>query len=532
METGLLPGKRGRPRWASTCFLNSSEEIERREDKISCIRSSLISGRMGEAFGRSVFTWHEDRAESVWGQTMDRADLPGIDLQQVPGDSPSPEAVASGFFEAWVILEGARISKSRTHQTGSKKRRLEAEVGIEPTNGSFANFCLTTWLLRRLTASGAGRGCYASRRGLSMPGLISTPLVLRNGRGPRDVHPPAMSDAVRLLYSQHRYPALSHAEAHPGTLCAAARCGGVIDPALPDDCDVLEIGCASGHHLLPLAARFPQSRFLGIDFSDTAIRQARKAAEAAGLGNIRFEHADLIEWDPAGRDFDYILAHGMLSWTADPVKAALLLLIGRCLREKGIACIGYNTLPGWSLRREAAQMTKALGKLDTQGRGVDGILETLATAAAKNATPYAHHLAAIYQDMRRKGPEILAFDDLGPCCDPLHFSQVIHWAGRNRLRYIGESQLHQNLPPGLSPEALDALEPLTDDPILFQQTLDLLSGRTHRSSLFTTAGTNLDPITTTSVTLHFEARLLLTSLPAGAAHGEILATFQAALAAA
>lgn len=341
-----------------------------------------------------------------------------------------------------------------------------------------------------------------------------------------------MSDAVRLLYSQHRYPALSHAEAHPGTLCAAARCGGVIDPALPDDCDVLEIGCASGHHLLPLAARFPQSRFLGIDFSDTAIRQARKAAEAAGLGNIRFEHADLIEWDPAGRDFDYILAHGMLSWTADPVKAALLSLIGRCLREKGIACIGYNTLPGWSLRREAAQMTKALGKLDTQGRGLDGILETLATAAAKNATPYAHHLAAIYQDMRRKGPEILAFDDLGPCCDPLHFSQVTHWAGRNRLRYIGESQLHQNLPPGLSPEALDALEPLTDDPILFQQTLDLLSGRTHRSSLFTTAGTNLDPITTTSVTLHFEARLLVTSLPAGAAHGEILATFQAALAAA
>lgn len=62
-ETGFLPGERGRPRWASTCFLNSSEEIERREDKISCIRSSLISGRTGVAVGRSVFTGHEDRAE-------------------------------------------------------------------------------------------------------------------------------------------------------------------------------------------------------------------------------------------------------------------------------------------------------------------------------------------------------------------------------------------------------------------------------------------------------------------------------------
>jgi len=65
-ETGLLPGKRGRPRWASTCFLNSSEEIERREDKISLIRSSLISGRTGVAVGRSVFTRHEDRTKSEW----------------------------------------------------------------------------------------------------------------------------------------------------------------------------------------------------------------------------------------------------------------------------------------------------------------------------------------------------------------------------------------------------------------------------------------------------------------------------------
>ena len=42
----------------------------------------------------------------------------------------------------------------------------------------------------------------------------------------------------------------------------------------------------------------------------------------------------------------------------------------------------------------------------------------------------------------------------------------------------------------------------------------------------------IDPITTTSVTLHFEVRLLLRTLPPQAAHGEVLANFQAALAAA
>jgi hypothetical protein len=67
-ETGFLPGESGRPRCASTCFLNSSEVIERREDKISCIRSSLMSGRTGDFGVWLGFTGHEDRAERVGGQ--------------------------------------------------------------------------------------------------------------------------------------------------------------------------------------------------------------------------------------------------------------------------------------------------------------------------------------------------------------------------------------------------------------------------------------------------------------------------------
>jgi hypothetical protein len=35
--------------------------------------------------------------------------------------------------------------------------RLEAEAGIEPANGSFADFCLTTWLLRRCAGRRVGR---------------------------------------------------------------------------------------------------------------------------------------------------------------------------------------------------------------------------------------------------------------------------------------------------------------------------------------------------------------------------------------
>lgn len=343
--------------------------------------------------------------------------------------------------------------------------------------------------------------------------------------------PANMTDPVRELYSQRRYPALSHPPAHPGTICASARCTGLISPALPEQCRVLDIGCASGHHVLALAERFPNSHFHGIDFSDSAIRTARQAADAVGLKNITFEHADLQEWQPGNTTFDYVIAHGMLSWIPDTAKKALLDLITRSLAPDGVAYLSYNTLPGWALRTEAATMLKALPQIGP-GEGLDAQLKQLAETAGMTSNAHAQDLAEIFRDMRRKGPEILAFDELAPSCDPFHFSGVLHLTGARKLRYLGEATLPGNLPPNLDPDALKTLESLQSDPVLFQQTLDLLSGRTHRNSLFCHADTALDTGTTTSVVLHFAARLRVTSLPEKAIHGEIVGHFHAALAAA
>lgn len=340
-----------------------------------------------------------------------------------------------------------------------------------------------------------------------------------------------MTDVVRELYSEHRYPALAHPEADPAVLCVAARCGGLGAPALPETCSVLEVGCASGHHLLALAERYPESRFTGIDFSDLAIRAARQAAEAAGLKNVHFEHADLSDWDPGDAEFDYFIATGMMSWVADGTKTALLSLAARCLTPDGVACIGFNTLPGWAVRQEAAAMVKALPMLAPDGTGLDGLLKVLEEAAGMSSAPYAQYLSSIYADMRRKGPEILPFDDLAPRCDPLHFGQVVEWAGAAGLGYLGESTLPANLPFGMAPEALTKLQPLAADPVRYQQTLDLLSGRPHRTSLFCHAQRPLEQ-TTTAVVLHFSARLMDHALPSEAVPGEVLEMFHAALAAA
>jgi len=340
-----------------------------------------------------------------------------------------------------------------------------------------------------------------------------------------------MADPVRELYSEHRYPALSHSETDPAVLCVSARCGGLNSPALPAECRVVEVGCASGHNLLALAERYPESRFTGVDFSDTAIRVARRAAEAAELANIGFEHADLTDWDPGDRGFDYFIAHGMLSWVDDPRKERLLALAGRCLAPDGVACLSYNTLPGWALRKEAAAMVRALPALTPKGGGLGELLGALEEAAALGDKPYARHLASIFAAMRAKGEALLPFDELAPCCDPLHFAEVVERAAGQGLGYLGESTLPANLPPGLPPETLNRLRPLDGDPVRFQQTLDLLSGRTHRTSLFSRAGQALEP-PTTAVVLHFAVRLMDHALPPEATPGEVLGLFHASLAAA
>ena len=338
-----------------------------------------------------------------------------------------------------------------------------------------------------------------------------------------------MTDSVRDLYDKLPYPALSHPAGHPGLMAATARLSGMPHATAPHDCRTLDIGCASGHHLLALAAQFPTSEFVGIDLSRDAIRRAREAAEAVGLKNVRFEVADLSDWRDESEPFDYLVAHGMLSWLDDSHKSQLLDLCAGLLGEHGVAYFSYSTMPGGALRREAAEHVKALGQL---GDDLDERLSRLAAAAAMNATPYGQHLAAIFEDFRRKGPEILVFDELGPVHDPLYFSQVVRWTESRGLRYLGESSLAANLPPELDPAALEKLRALESDPISYQQTLDLLTGRTHRTSLFCRDDALSGQPITSAETLHLHARLVIHPLPGKAIHGEIVGSLHAELAAA
>ncbi|MEJ2462223.1 MAG: class I SAM-dependent methyltransferase [Candidatus Thiodiazotropha sp.] len=73
---------------------------------------------------------------------------------------------------------------------------------------------------------------------------------------------------------------------------------------------VLDVGCGRGRALLHLAARFPNSAFVGYELSGEAIAYARKQAMKQGLSNVTFERRDLTGFDASAdaEAFDLVTA--------------------------------------------------------------------------------------------------------------------------------------------------------------------------------------------------------------------------------
>lgn len=284
-----------------------------------------------------------------------------------------------------------------------------------------------------------------------------------------------MSDAIHELYQKQVYPPMSHPLSDPAVSAVAAQMGGLEVPH-PRRARILEIGCCSGHNLIPLAQRWPESHFTGIDLAERSIAEAHERAAAVGLGNINFQAVDLMDFQPRNGPFDFIIAHGFFSWVPDEVKATLLLFCRKHLSPAGIATISFNLECGWRPRLPVIAKVRAI----QQAGGGDEVsaLEILKTITAPSDPAFA-----IIEDMLDRGPSILAFDDFGPVNDPWPLDRFVSAAGNAGLRWLGESDPGANIPSELSDEFLLELRNQVQDPLGFQTAVDEALGRTFRSGV-------------------------------------------------
>lgn len=264
-------------------------------------------------------------------------------------------------------------------------------------------------------------------------------------------------------------------------------------PAPIANCRVLEIGCAAGGNLLPMAYSLPDAEFVGIDYSARQIEDGNQRVQRLGFDNVRLICADLGAMDDAlvaelGM-FDYFVAHGFYSWTPPPVRDALLALCKRVLRPNGIGYISYNTYPGWhtlKLIREAmlyhGQDADTPEELATQGRAMATFLAQYANDGLHKEV-FRHYVEMLKNNLKGTDDSFLLHDELSETNDPVYFHEFVEHAQRHALQYLVEVELRAVLVTSFKPETQAALKTMIWDAIDLEQKMDFVRNQMFRQTL-------------------------------------------------
>src|SRR4051812_31728087 len=101
-------------------------------------------------------------------------------------------------------------------------------------------------------------------------------------------------------YDEVPYESFAYPQTHPSHLATIATLFGLAPPDFKT-ANILELGCAGGGNLFPLALLYPEAKFLGIDLSQEQISQANAEKKSLKLDNIEFLQQNILEFAPKGK---------------------------------------------------------------------------------------------------------------------------------------------------------------------------------------------------------------------------------------
>jgi methyltransferase-like protein/SAM-dependent methyltransferase len=303
--------------------------------------------------------------------------------------------------------------------------------------------------------------------------------------------------AVRESYEQVPYPSALQHHTHPDRLAMLALLHG-IEPAMPQRCRVLELGCADGGNLIPMAIELPESAFTGIDLSPRQIESGQAQVAAWGLENVHLRTMSIMDVGADFGEFDYIICHGVFSWVTPEVQEQILAICRRNLAPQGIAYVSYNTYPGWHLRRMVRDMvlfhTRGVADPEQRAERAFDLVRFLAGTTGDANDAHALFLRSAHEHFEEYAdrPHYLMHEYLEQTNAPLYFRNFAAHAAKHELQYVCEAEPHaaevDNLPAAIA----EKLHSYTSDAIELEQYLDFVVNRAFRRTLLTHASLRLD----------------------------------------
>ncbi|HEX4912129.1 MAG TPA: class I SAM-dependent methyltransferase [Permianibacter sp.] len=292
---------------------------------------------------------------------------------------------------------------------------------------------------------------------------------------------------TREAYEQMPYESHAVREAFPPRLQAIATLLGMT-PAAVSTARVLEIGCSSGGNLLPLAVRYPQAQFVGIDLAEAQVAQGRALVEQVGISNLQLIAADIMAVDDSIGRFDYIIAHGVMSWVPPEVQAGILSVCRRLLQPQGVAYISYNTYPGWHFREMGrAVMARAAALIDDPTQRLQKAKDLMAVLAREGCAavdrPVGPVLKAHLEHIQALPDYYLQHEYLEPVNQPFYFRNFVLQAMQHELAYLSDADMATDMPDFYAESVRESVRPFAHDRYAMAELLDYVAGRSFRRSL-------------------------------------------------
>ena len=286
-------------------------------------------------------------------------------------------------------------------------------------------------------------------------------------------------------YDQLPYTSLAFPQTYPDHLATIARIFGLSPPNVAA-CRGLELGCASGGNVIPMAFNLPSSEFVGIDLSQQQVQDGQTSIAALGLRNIRIEHASIVDIDDTWGEFDYIICHGVFSWVERTVQEKILAIASRNLSANGIVYVSYNTYPGWHMREMVRDMMRyhasQFSAPKEQVEQARALLMFLASAS-KDTGPYGQLLGREAERLGRSPDSYVFHEHLERTNLPLYFHQFIERAEAAGLQYLSEAVVSEMLTSLFPAAVAQTLERISPDLLHLEQYMDFVRNRQFRQTL-------------------------------------------------
>jgi len=298
-----------------------------------------------------------------------------------------------------------------------------------------------------------------------------------------------MTDTV-TIYDQVPYAYYSFPDSHPRRLQAVARLLGLETAALAQ-CRVLELGCAVGGNIVPMAYTLPNAQFIGIDLVTSQIETAKQFAAACDVTNLDLRAANITEVTPQWGQFDYIIVHGVLSWVPHEIAEKVLQICAQQLAPNGVAYISFNTYPGGHMRMwvREAMLFHAEAFPDPIQKARAGREFVLSLAR----TPLLSGLLKSELQYFESDPDsYIVHEYLEGNNNPFYFRDFAASIATHGLQYLGDAMQNGIVGAENSPGLRNWLEANQRDLIRLEQYADFVRNRVFRRALICRGNLTLD----------------------------------------